>query len=186
MNDTENPYAPPTTQDLLAPTTGLIRIEGKSLVVPKGYIFPAVCLKTGATDDLAPRERRKFSWSNPKLALLILINLFIYAIVAAIVSKRGEVQFQLSRNVARKRRNTVLRNWGLFLLAIGCFVGGGYTGQPMLLCAGAIALLLCVILGFVAARFLWPQKVDATHIWIRGIPENVAEALVLSQSQPLS
>ena len=184
MTAIENPYQPPATLDLLAPSSTALRIEGKALVVPKGHIFPAICLKTGATDDLKPRERRKFSWHNPKLAFLILLNLLIYALVASICSKRGEVQYQLSRSVARKRRNANLGNWGLFLLAIACFVAGATFEMEALFWAGGISMLGYIILGVISSRFFWAQKVDKTHIWIRGIPENVAQALVQAEGQP--
>lgn len=186
MRDLDNPYQPPATLDLLAPSTGGLRLDGKALVAPKGYIFPAICLKTGATEDLNPRERRKFSWSSPKLAILIIVNILIYALVASICAKRGEVHFHLSRNAARKRRNALLGNWGLLFLAIACFILGATTDTPAYFWAGGVSMLLCLIFGIIASRFFWAQKVDKTHIWIRGIPENVAEALIQSESQPRS
>ena len=184
MTDLENPYLPPTTHDLLAPSRDEIRMEKKALVVPKGYVFPAVCVKTGTTDELMPRELRKFKWCNPALGVLIIVNVLIYLLIASLCSKRGEIQFQISRAIARKRRNTILWNWGLFLLSIGCFILGGARNEPAFFAAGAVAILTCLIIGHNASRFLWTEKVDKTHIWIRGIPERVAEALVLSEAQP--
>jgi hypothetical protein len=184
MNALENPYQPPLTNDLLAPSRDGLRIDGKAIVAPKGYVFPTVCLKSGAIDDLKPRETRKFKWSNPKLAFFILVNILLYALLASIFSKSGEIHFQVSREAARKRRNALMGNWGLFFLAIACFVLGGIYEARALFLAGGASMLACIIFGVIASRFFWAEKVDKTHIWIRGIPEHVAIALVQSEGHP--
>src|SRR5687768_17487070 len=91
-----NPYAAPKTADLVVPATDEISYDGESLRIPKEFTFPPVCLKTGAVDDLAPPMRRKVSGYPPLLAILIILNLLIFIIVAACVSKKGVFHFQLS------------------------------------------------------------------------------------------
>jgi hypothetical protein len=178
-----NPYEAPKTKDFLAANADQITYDGKTLMIPKHYTFPPVCLKTGAIDDLTPQRRRKLSWYPPLLIILLFINILIFAIIAACFSKKGEIYFQLSREVARKRRNTILRNWGLFAfsLALGIIAVGSESGGLGL---AAIAMLLITI-GFsiAASRFLSAKRVDKTHIWLCGVSDSVARALVVTQGR---
>src|SRR5687767_10308802 len=117
--ETFNPYQAPKTADFLATDPGQIVYDGKTLMIPKQFTFPAGCLKTGAVTDLTPPQRRKLSWYPPLVGILIIINILIFAIVAACVSKKGVIHFQLTNTVARKRRNTLLRNWAIFGISVG-------------------------------------------------------------------
>jgi uncharacterized membrane protein len=180
-----NPYEAPKSVDLLAPSADQIVYDGKSLMIPKHFTFPPICLKTGAATDLAPQRRRKLSWYPPLLAILIVLNILIFVLVAACVSKKGEIYFHLSKEVARKRRNVLLRNWGLFGLSIvaGCLAIGSQS-TPLGV-ASAVLFLLTIILSTVASRFLWAKRIDKTHIWLCGVPDEIAQALVRSQAQTI-
>jgi hypothetical protein len=179
--DTFNPYAAPkTAANLLATNLQQISYDGESLMIPKHFVFPPVCLKTGAVSDLTPQRRRKLSWYPPLLGLLIILNLLIFAIVAACVSKKGEIYFQLSSEVARKRRNALLRNWGIFALGIVCIPLAVVNRSTIFGLLATACILTALILGLVASRFLWAKRIDATHIWLRGVPDEVARALVAS------
>ena len=186
MPDTEpfNPYAAPKTTDLLAPNADQIIYDGESLMIPKRFTFPAICLKTGAVNDLLPPRRRKLSWYPPLLALLLILNVLIFLIVAAFVSKRGEIYFYLSREAARKRRNVLLRNWMLLALSIVLGAVGIANQNPMLIGVAGLLVLAALILGIVASRFLWAKRIDATHIWLRGVPDEIARALAVSHGRP--
>lgn len=175
--ETFNPYQAPKSIDFVAADVGGIVYDGKTLMIPKQFTFPAVCLKTGAVTDLTPPQRRKLSWYPPLVGLLIIVNILIFAIVAACVSKKGEIHFQLTNAVARKRRNTLLRNWAIFGISVGLICGGAATRNGLLIFGGIFGLLVAFILACVASRFLAAKRIDKTHIWLTGVPDDVARAL---------
>jgi hypothetical protein len=176
--DALNPYQPPRDLNPVAASTEALSYDGKCLIVPKDYILPAMCIKTGETLGLTPQRRRKFAWYPPMVNLLILVNILVLILVASIVSKKGVIHYQLSRAVARKRRNVLLRNWAIFLASLVFFALGTANNEGSLLAAGGVALVVAMILGLVASRFLWAKKIDATHIYLCGVPEKVALELV--------
>jgi hypothetical protein len=177
-----NPYAAPKSRDLLAPSAGQIMYDGQALMIPKQFTFPPICIKTGVATDLTPQRRRKLSWYPPMLAILIVLNVLIFLLVAAFVSKRGEIHFQLSREVARKRRNVLLRNWAVFALSIVTGIVGLSQGSPAVIIAAAGLLIIAIILSSTASRFLWAKRIDKTHIWLCGVPDPIARALVANQA----
>jgi hypothetical protein len=183
MIEASNPYEAPKSTDLLSLSAGQIEYDGKILKVPKNFTFPPVCLKTGTTTDLTPLLSRKMSWFPPLLALLILLNLLIFLIVAACVSKKGMIHYYLSKEVARKRRNVMIRNWGLFMLLL-VFIGSGFAAKMYFFAIPAVVVLL-VLAGFCisASCFLSAKRIDSTHIWLAGVPPVAAHALIEQQSQ---
>src|SRR5690242_18011661 len=81
--------------------------RGKELLVPRSAALPACCIKCGQ-----PAEkpwRKKFYWHTPWLALLVLLNLLIYIIVAVIVRKNMELNVPLcDRHHADRKRYNLL------------------------------------------------------------------------------
>src|SRR5688572_6592154 len=175
-----NPYAAPKSADLLSPNRNQISYDGKVLTIPKEFTFPPICLKSGAVTDLTSPRKRRLTWYPPLLLLLFVLNPLVFALVAIFFSKKGVIHFQLSQEIARKRRNVILRNWGLFSLSI--MLGGAAAALRSggLGLAAIACLLLTIILSSVASRFLWSKKVDKTHIYLCGVPDDVARVLVNS------
>jgi len=178
-----NPYEAPKSSDLLATGVAQIVYDGKTLMIPKDYTFPPICLKTGATTDLAQQKTRKFSWFPPLVVLLIFFGLIVFLIVAVCVSKKGEIRFQVTNEVARKRRKALLRNWCLALLtvALGGLAIAAQSGPLGI--AAAICFLLTLGFSIAAGQFLSVKRIDKTHIWLLGIPGDVARTLVAQQGQ---
>lgn len=183
MSESYNPYAPPKNADSLAPSKDEILYDGETLMIPKKFTFPPVCLKTGAVTDLTPPQRRKLAWYPPLLAILLIVNILIFAIVAAIVSKKGEIHYQLSRTIAAKRRNALVRNWVLVGAGIGCGALALTNPNPALILTAVVLILSGLILSLVASRFLWAKRIDKTHIWLGGVPDHVARALAASHGR---
>lgn len=95
MNDEVNPYAAPLAQSAqIAPNVsmdGLWR-DKNMLVMHKNALLPNLCVKTGVPVT-EQGIKRKFSWHNPMLALLILLNVLIYLIAAIVASKKARFWF---------------------------------------------------------------------------------------------
>jgi hypothetical protein len=176
----DNPYLPPTSDTSIQPTRSTLIYDGQSLIAPRYFTFPAICLKTGTVDDLAPLQSRKLSYL-PRAAFLVLFigGPLLLGIVALIASKRGVIQFHVSRSVAERRRKAILRNWLVFSFSVALFVLAGAMSDSRVAALGGISLLICMILSVVTSQqFIYPAKIDETKIWLRGVPESVARVLV--------
>jgi len=68
--------------------------KGNSFVFPRGSVLPSRCVKCAASAT-EPPLKKSFSWHHPALYFLALFGLFPYAIVAAIVQKRIELNIPL-------------------------------------------------------------------------------------------
>src|SRR6188474_1902028 len=178
-----NPYEAPKSAGLLSATLAQISYDGKALKIPKDFTFPPICIKTGETTDLGPQQTRKLSWFPPLVAVLIIFGLIPFLLVALLVSKKGEIRFQVSNEVARKRRKAVLRNWGLFLLSIVLFGLAIAQSSPILAWGGTLFFLAALVFGMATSRYINVKSIDKTHIWLLGIPQHVAEKLITYQGQ---
>ena len=90
MSEQVNPYAAPIIN---APPSSIGRpqevfMQGDLLIVPKVYTFPAICLRTGVTENLSKPIKRAVSWYHPAWVLLILTGLIIFLIVVLCIQKR--------------------------------------------------------------------------------------------------
>ena len=181
----ENPYAPPKTNDLSAPIISSVYISGKALVIPKDFTFPTICIKTGETENLVPLRKRRLSWCPPLMVILIVAPL-IFILVAIFFQKRGLIHYQLSKKVARKRRNALWINW-LLLFAYILFTFVSVTskkeGIPLFGIAGVVLLFTSLIRAVIAGRFLRAEKIDKLHIHLLGIPPEV-QRRILELCQP--
>jgi hypothetical protein len=80
----------------------------------------------------------------------------------------------------------LLRNWGLFALSIALgILALGAKSAPLGLASGVL-FLLTIIFSCVATRFLWAKRIDKTHIWLCGVPEEIAQALVKSHARSMA
>ncbi|HWE37172.1 MAG TPA: hypothetical protein VG406_11450 [Isosphaeraceae bacterium] len=182
--DEFNPFAPPKAgvgaKARLRPVGPGAEIwwEGDALVVPKGAVLPDVCVKCG--DVAVKRLRRNLSWHNP-VVYILMVSPLIYIIVALIVRKTGKVEVGLCGRHARRRLTAILIGWTLALAGIAGMVLTIPIDMPELGGGGAILFFIGLLCGAFGARTVYPERIDTTHIWLKGVqsafPASVGDPL---------
>ncbi len=116
--DDRNPYAPSraSLKSDDAPSRGgqsgeTVWRNQKLLVMVPDAALPPRCVKCNGPAE-EPTKVRKIYWHHPLLYLLILINLIVYAVVAAIVRKRALVAPGLCAEHKKRRQIGLLIGWG--------------------------------------------------------------------------
>lgn len=189
MNEV-NPYAAPNVAETyVGPAintdwNGLWR-DNKDLVMHREARLPAICVKTGVPVTNG-KVRRKLSWHTPWIALAILVNVLIYIILAVALTKRATIDIPLAPERIAQRKSRLLACWiaGFgsiiaLLVCIGVIVEARNPSAVWMLgiFASIITLVVALVFGQVTARILRTTKITKTHIWLRGVHENILEQL---------
>src|SRR5262245_40589761 len=94
------------------PTANGIWRDKSTLVMTKDASLPDRCIKCNAPAN-GLRLTRKLAWHTPVLYLTILIAVLVYAILAAVLSKRAIVYLGMCRQHFERRRKQIVIGWGL-------------------------------------------------------------------------
>jgi hypothetical protein len=177
--DEINPYAAPQTPLVAqAIADGEVWRDGTWLVCRKQAQLPSRCIKCNAPAD-GPRLNKKFYWHPPAFYLIIIINLFIYVIVAMIVRKTAKVGIKLCDQHASRRRTGIAMGWILFVVGIVVmFAMGTVKGDAaFIFLFGGIGLMIAAaVVGIATTQTLRPKKIDDYFAWFTGVcPEYLAE-----------
>lgn len=81
----DDPYATPKSY-APANETGRCSREGRFVFIPAGSDLPCRCIVCNAEVD-GPGRTRRLYWYSPWLYLLVLLNILVFAVVAAVVRK---------------------------------------------------------------------------------------------------
>lgn len=179
MHDS-NPYAPPAGGNPFSPSfkpetqVGIWR-DGNLLVMAREATLPDICIKSNQPTD-GYRLKRKLSWHHPALAILIIISIPIYAIVAVLVSKRATIHVGLSDAWRRRRLRRIWVAWACVLLA---FVGGiagialaenvrEDVGAPLFL-ASVVLFFGGLLYGMIGARLIRAKRIDDRFVKFSGV-----------------
>ena len=119
--------------------------------------------------------RRKLYWHSPWLYFLILLNLIVYAIAAAIVRHSLTLEVELCPRHRRKRRNALLlagtvtpvsliAPWFLFDLRTGS------AGAAFFL--GVVVTIATCIYGHFRSRVVWLKSANEDFAWVGGVSRN--------------
>jgi hypothetical protein len=159
---------------------------GNILVMHRQAQLPPTCIKCGAPGDGVPMKR-KLTWHPWWVYLLILANLIIYIIVAAIVSSRATVYVGVCARHRAKRRTHLAIAWLLFLGALVAFFVAGNLGRgnddlvAALVISGIVMILAALIWAVVISSMICtPYKIDPQYVWLKG-----AGAEYLAQFPPM-
>lgn len=170
------PLAPPVLQLGMGPDPRLphpVYRSGKLLVLQRFAQLPVDrCIKS---NELGERTlKRKLLWQPQYVLFLLLINIIVYAIVSALVSKRATIVIGLSDYWYRKRLQRLAITWIGILLSIAAIVAGiaavdhSAPWAPAAILCGFIGLLGFIIYGIYACRLIVATKIDDRFIWIKG------------------
>lgn len=163
-----NPYAPPADATPAfgpAGATAGIRREGDRLVVPKGAVLPARCVKCNAAAEHS--EHKKLTWAPPWVFIIFVLSWLIGLIVYLVVRKTGDVTYSLCPEHLGKRRNGRFAMLGGVALLFGGIFAGIAVNEPLVMLLGLVGGLVAIIVGAVMAAMAQPTKIDPTHIWLK-------------------
>ena len=162
-----DPYLPPQAAVVAAPVRDIDEDgcwrNGRDLFVRRGAALPPRCITCNAP-ALTPAEPRTVYWHNPWLYVLVLVNLLVYIIVAAIarVSVRGQPGF-CGEHAARRGRLKRIA-WSLAVGGLGvCFVGEVWSAL-----AGGVAVVLAIAMGMHVSTPLRARNIDDRRAQLRG------------------
>lgn len=148
--------------------------DGGKLITTREAVLPQYCVKCNAPAD-GFYGQRKLYWYHPALALLILLNLLIFAIVAMILRKKATLMVGLCRRHHKRRLWLIATTWFFVLAGIVIMIGGPVEGMELreewLVMAGLLGGLVLLIAALVAglmARVLVPTKIDDRYAWFKG------------------
>lgn len=185
-----NPYAPPKAvpppqfqpyaNQGPDPMFGLWR-QGNVLVMHKHAPLPDRCIKSNEPAN-GRTLKRSMRWHHPTIYLALLAHVFIYAILAMLMSKTAVIQIGLTEEWIARRRRTMLISWGLVLFSVVLFGGGvsqvdAQSGLgPILMLVSVFLFLGAAIYGLIASRLVSPSKITDTHVWLKGVhPDYLAQ-----------
>ncbi len=162
-----DPYEPPKTrlrEALSNEVGGDCWRDGRQLVVRPGCTLPGRCIK--CNEPAQQLKQRSFYWHHPGLYVLALLNLVIYAIVAAIVRKRTPVTVGLcGRHQARRRVSLAVATAGSLLgtaTLLLAFAQENYVVGAV--GAGAILVsLVSLVFGIVGSRVLVVARIGENY-----------------------
>jgi hypothetical protein len=174
--DDRNPYAP--SQASLQVTQPVARTDGSSvvevwrddgvLVMLPGAALPQRCIKCNEPSH-EPTKARKVYWHHPALYLLVLVNLIIYAIVAAVIRRKAFVNAGLCSEHKKRRRTALILAWtgaltGIVLMFFGADSSLGIGGVFL----GALLILGSIIAGMIFARVIYARRIDKSYVRLKG------------------
>jgi hypothetical protein len=180
--DDRNPYAP--SQASLKSTHGLATStqsgvtawrNQKVLVMIPDTPLPPRCVKCNEPAE-EPTKIRKVYWHHTGVYALILINLIIYAIVAAIVRKRALVAPGLCARHKKRRQLGLFIGWGGLVAGIALMFAGG-SDQGAYLGLGILLVLVSALTGMIVSRVLVARKIDQDYVWLKGCGAEFLDSL---------
>jgi len=127
--------------------------HGNLLIASRDAALPPYCVKCGRPADAAKLLRRRFSWHPPWVYIFVLIALLVYAILAAVLSKRTTLELPLCSAHFEKYKTLRILAAVLLLGSIpemilaGAYLPNTYMGWGIF--AGALAFvagLVCLVM----------------------------------------
>jgi len=150
------------------PPSGGVWRDNSTLVMVKEAPLPDRCVKCNAPAN-GVRLRRRLAWHSPVLYLLIFVAVLIYAILAAVLSKRATIYIGLCAEHFQGRRKKIAVGW--ILLAgglISIIVGFAYE-YPIIGLLGFAVFLFALVWLIMVSRVVTPKKIDDRLVWLNGI-----------------
>jgi len=160
-----------------------IYIDGSRLVVPEGYIFPPICLGTGATTGLEPQTVQRVTAHPFWLYALLALGVIPYVLVALILSGRGTFSCRLTKRVLTRWRWIRMAGAPVIFASL-CYFEIGASRSSLTMCGLALAALVLGIF-ILCGKFsgIRAEAVKEGNLWLTGIPKRVREQVVEIESR---
>jgi hypothetical protein len=176
MDQNQNPFAPPSVAADLPPPVaqspdGVPWREGAHAVCPLEAVWPARCVRCNKPVT-TPLMKRTLYWHHPAVYLLLMTNVIIFAVVAAIVRKRGIVHLALCEEHRKRRALGLWVGWGGSIL---CFIAMIVAAPALssdeavlvILILGLVGFLVCIVVGVLMGQIVAPVRIDKQLIRVR-------------------
>lgn len=170
----DNPFAAPESELVAPRPLGAARGQwrrGKILHHPIGAEFADRCVKCNGPPS-GVRLRRKLYWHTPWLFVLV-IQIWVYVLVALIVRKKAVVDFVLcAEHAARRRRFITFGVLGVVLglvLFIGALMGTSANGAWVAI--SMVLFIVGIVVLIVGERVLTPVRIDKQEAQLAGVCE---------------
>jgi hypothetical protein len=142
--------------------------EKKTLVLGARAILPDRCIKCNEPAN-GNRLKRNLYWHPQGWYALILLNLVIYAVVAAIVRKRANIEVGLCAKHHRARWTAIAAGWALILAGLAGMIGGAIQpGQGWLALVGFTALVFGIFWGIIGGRVVFAREITPSRVRVGG------------------
>lgn len=164
--DKHNPYAPSRASLAGAAVTpaqaGGAWRDGAVLILSREALMPHRCVRCNEP-AAEPTKARKIYWHNPWIYVLVLVNLIIYAVVAAIVRKKAIVAPGLCSAHKKRRRIGISVAWAMLLAGFALLFMG-----KLALVGGLLLILIALLVSVSATRIVRAIRIDAQYIRLKG------------------
>lgn len=171
-------YPPPPYAGMYGQGNGVWQQHGSKLVMDKTAQLPDRCVKCNAYTN-GQRLRRKLSWHPPALYIALPFSILIYAIVAAIISKKATVHIGLCQQHMERRRTTIFSSIVLILLGLVSLVFAFVNESAPFGLVGGSLVLAGIACACVAQAIVRPKKIDDRFVWLSGINRDYLSQLPL-------
>ena len=139
--------------------------------------LPHRCVKCNAEPD-EPTRRRTYYWHHPGVYLVILFNIIVYAIVAAVVRKSVKLSPALCLDHKARRRNAILLAWiGVVASFVLPILFGSEENAGIWLLFGILLFLFSCFGGIFRSRLLYARKIDADEVRLGGAGPEFLDSL---------
>lgn len=142
--------------------------EGSVLVMAKEAKLPHRCVKCNKPIE-GELWTKKLSYNHPAIYLLLLINIIVLLVVAALTAKKATVDVPVCEFHRGKIKGAIKLSWALCLGGIAMIICGiGMESGPIGL-TGLAGLLAGIIVGIARGRLVYASKIDKDHVWMKGV-----------------
>lgn len=174
MGDDLNPYVAPKTDvnDGLgnpSPQNTYWR-SGALLMARNGAVLPPRCVKCNA-EAAAPMKKQRFYWHHPAWFAFVLINVFVYLIVALIVRRSCYVSYGLCQIHKQKRIRGILIGLGGVVLAALLTAAAVMASRAELVLVAILLFVGSLVVSVVLGRTLMPVRIDRSAAQLKGCGE---------------
>jgi len=171
------PYATPALYQQQAMASQGVWQDGKLLLCVREIVLPNhCCVKCDQPADGKPL-RKRFSWHHPALALLILVAILIYVIVALIVRKNATVVIPLCRRHRARRDRSIWIALALLFGGIAAIVASIALEIGWIAGLGCLSMLASAIVAIAGTQTISPKKIDDHYAWFKGASRAYLSAL---------
>jgi hypothetical protein len=177
MNQQANPYAAPKAKIEAVADEGLaLWRDGKILVCRREAEFPGRCVKCNEPAEFE-KERFKLNWHASGWYILVLLNVIIYAVIAAIVRKRATIWVGLCESHKRRRMLSRVIGWGGFAAIIAFFFLGISRDMGWMAAAAGLAFLPWAFASVLLSPQIRAARIDKEVLRVRGCGRDFLDTL---------
>jgi len=161
-------------------------IEGDALVVPSDFVFPKICLATGAPADAEP-EPFKFRHTNAgeEWSFAVLFGGLGGLIVREAATKTTVLHLCLNRATRLRRRQFLIAALASAPVGMALAVGLiALTKNPYWFFLFLVSILVAVVFVFLRNRVFGAKKVTPSFVWLAGVAPSVRDHIYQTGLRP--